>query len=191
MSGKRVFAPFLRSSLAPSLRCRGQAVSALSLSTGKILSKFFGLVQTPTACNVASCSRNFTATSRIRAPPPSSPSQNSASTGAATISGQPLRNLNGATARELMQEHQRRLYESRKMKSRNAAYYVAGAVSIAIPLSEALRISSNCPTHVAYPDTGRDLCRCTSISSVLLGHGIFRRANHGFRTILAGPSISI
>lgn len=38
-------------------------------------------------------------------------------------------NVDSQTARRLVQEHQRRLYESRKMKSRNAALYVAGAVS--------------------------------------------------------------
>ncbi|KAJ9120770.1 hypothetical protein QFC22_002702 [Naganishia vaughanmartiniae] len=79
---------------------------------------------------------------------------NSASTGAATISGQPLRNLNGATARELMQEHQRRLYESRKMKSRNAAYYVAGALILTLGV-----------TYAAVP-AYRAFCSATGFSGV-------------------------
>lgn len=77
----------------------------------------------------AALARNFRTTSRICTPPPSSPTHNVASVGTAAAGSQPIRGVDSSTARRLVQEHQRRLYESRKMKSRNAAFYVAGAVS--------------------------------------------------------------
>lgn len=77
----------------------------------------------------ASLSRSFRTTSRSSIPPPSTPTQNVASVSPAAAGSQPVRGVDNSTAKRLVQEHQRRLYESRKMKSRNAALYVAGAVS--------------------------------------------------------------
>lgn len=131
MIGKTTFGSVLRASSAGGRPCQLRAVRFFFPPIGPTLTYHCQRYLQHTRSNLpsyASFSRSLRTTSRICTPPPSSPTQNIAS--ASTAAGsQPIRSVDGATARRLVQEHQRRLYESRKMKSRNAAFYVAGAVS--------------------------------------------------------------
>ncbi|KAI5454043.1 Cytochrome c oxidase assembly protein cox11, mitochondrial [Naganishia albida] len=102
----------------------------------------------------ASLSRSFRTTSRSSIPPPSTPTQNVASASPAAAGSQPVRGVDNSTAKRLVQEHQRRLYESRKMKSRNAALYVAGALILTLGF-----------TYAAVP-AYRAFCSATGFSGV-------------------------
>ncbi|GHJ84278.1 hypothetical protein NliqN6_0680 [Naganishia liquefaciens] len=98
--------------------------------------------------------RSLATTSRLCVPPPSSPAQNTAAVDASATAASSSRSVDSATARRLVQEHQRRLYESRKMKSRNAAIYVAGALILTLGF-----------TYAAVP-AYRAFCSATGFSGV-------------------------